>query len=130
MKGGIQGGATGGVARKAAERLLEREWVVAQARARIGEKGGGRLHILAAVIDGGGFAAAGQAVVLELDLHDRLGRARAARDAELLGEGELDGAGAELHGRKHDAPRKTGNQEEDCPVLVFVCNTRAGQSQP
>ena len=46
------------------------------------------------------IAPPGQPVVLQLDLHDRLGRAGAAGDAELLGERELDGAGAELHGRE------------------------------
>ena len=67
--------------------VLERERVVADER-----RSGGAQEVddgvdgLAAVVDGRRLAAPDDALVLELDLNDRLIRARAARDAERLGE--------------------------------------------
>jgi hypothetical protein len=68
---------------------LERERVVAQERWRgRGEEIGGGVDRLAAVVDGRGLTPADYAVVLQLQLDHGLRGARAARDAELLGQGQ------------------------------------------
>jgi hypothetical protein len=95
---GVEGGAAGGVPAQRAERLLERKGIVAEPRGGLGQEGARGLRALAAVVHGGGLAASCQAVVLELDLHHRLGGARAARDPEFLGKGKRDRARPQLHG--------------------------------
>jgi hypothetical protein len=79
---------------------LERERVVAHDGRRRGgeelERGVGRL---AAVVHGRGLTQPDDPVVLQLQPHHGLAGARAARDAELLGERERGCAGTELHGR-------------------------------
>src|SRR5215211_7440656 len=95
----VEGGLAGGLAINVLEPLLdrlERERVVAHERRRRGcEELGRGVDRLAAVVDGRRLAAPDDAVVLELDLDERLARPRAARDAELLGQGERCGCGAE-----------------------------------
>jgi hypothetical protein len=101
VQSGVEGGLAGALpvdVGKPRADVLEREGIVARQRRRhLGEEGGGGLDRVTEVVHRRGLAAPHQPLVLELDLHHRLGGPRAARYAEGLGQGEAGCAGPELH---------------------------------